>query len=180
MRNRRQEYLSTRYKFTCACPACTSPQSDDMREAARRASDANPCTDDSALLRWVSDRKQPDDLIIAECYMMISLLDDERYYTTKLWPVWYQRLVKAFCALEDEENARKWAEKAAKLTRAFVLHDGGWDAVAKDPQKTDWWGLRSKTRSGIRLVKDFEELKSRRVIERETSVTPGKTPVFIA
>ena len=87
----------------------------------------------------------PDNLIIAECLAMITILDEERLYAHWTWAVWYQRLVKAYCALEDKKNAKKWAEKAAKLARVFVAHDAGWDAVAKDPKNTDWWGRRTKT-----------------------------------
>ena len=76
---------------------------------------------------------------------MITILDEERLYAHWTWAVWYQRLVKAYCALEDKKNAKKWAEKAAKLARVFVAHDAGWDAVAKDPKNTDWWGRRTKT-----------------------------------
>ncbi|KAK7680319.1 hypothetical protein QCA50_016559 [Cerrena zonata] len=157
-RAERQQYLLKRYKFNCTCPACSSDseESDQMRLMIESASRINICGDESALRRWVNDRTKADDLILAECHAMINVLDAERLYCEPVWTVWYERLVKAYCALEDEENVRKWAEKAAKLSRAYVLHDAGWDAVAKDPKKTEWWGLRANTRSGIRLVEDLD------------------------
>ena len=68
-------------------------------------------------------------------------------------------------ALEEEEEARKWAEKAAKLSRAHVHHDAGWDAVARDPKKTDWWGRRARFRSGKNMTK----------IANDMQVLPGVT-----
>lgn len=159
-RDQRQRHFLERYGFQCVCPTCTihPRESDEARKVVQIATRVNKCEDNSALQSWVSDSTKPDDLILVECMTIIKILDDEKYYTDNVWAVWYQRLVKAYCALEDEENARKWAKKAAGLQRAFTLNDGGWEAVAKDPKKTDWWGLRAKTRSGVFLVENLEEL----------------------
>ena len=121
--------------------------------------------DDSKLLAWVEDPTKPDDLIVAECHSVLSLYDAEQCYPDRTWNIWYQRLVKAYCALEEEEEARKWAEKAAKLSRAHVHHDAGWDAVARDPKKTDWWGRRARFRSGKNMTK----------IANDMQVLPGVT-----
>lgn len=149
-RAERQKFLLERYKFNCTCPACVteSSKSEQARMRVVSSSKFNFCEDDQALRSWVNDLTKPDDLILSECHAMINILDEEKFYALGWWPVWYQRLVKAYCALGDRRNARKWAEKAAKLSRAYVLHDAGWDAVAKDPQNTDWWGLRVKARRG--------------------------------
>lgn len=111
---------------------------------------------DVDLRKWATDRTKPDDLIVAEARLMINILDEERCYISSYWEIWYQRIVKAYCALEDEENARKWARKAAQLARGYALHDGGWDAVVEDPKRTDWWGVRANARSGIYLVKNLD------------------------
>ena len=132
-------------------------ESDAARYAVLRAHSRLDSKDDSDLLTWISDPTQPDDVIVVACNTVIKIFDDEHYYEDPLWPIWYQRLVKAYCALEDEPNARKWAKKAAKLYQMFVGvgEDGGWEAVAKDPKRTDWWGLRKKT--GF-LMKDLPKV----------------------
>ena len=143
----RRDFLWERYKLICTCPVCVDESSD--RDAHRNKLTSsrytNRCDDESSLEAWAEDSTMPDDFIVAKCLAMIKALDEERLYSRKSWPVWYQRLVKAYCALEDKKNATKWAEKAAKLSRAFAGHDAGWDAVAKDPKNTDWWGRRTKT-----------------------------------
>ena len=110
----------------------------------------NRCVDESSLQIWVADQTKPDNYIIDDCLKMIELLDKAKLYHVKLWPVWYQRIVKAYCAIGDKKNAKKFAEKAAKLSRMYVQDDGGWDAVARDPKDTDWWGARTKARKGNR------------------------------
>ena len=76
----------------------------------------------------------PDDFIVAKYLATIKALHQERLYSRESWTVRYQRLVKAYCALEDKKNATKWAEKAAKLSRVFATHNAGW----WDPNNTDW------------------------------------------
>ncbi|KAK7680351.1 hypothetical protein QCA50_016591 [Cerrena zonata] len=158
----RQKYLLEKYKFECTCTACAteSPESDQARAEAVSKSHANECSDDSALERWVDDPTLPDDLIISECHKMIDIYDKEQLYSTELWAVWYQRIVKAYCTLKDKKNARKWAERAAKLSRAHVLHDAGWDAVAKDPKNTDWWGARASARTRNRIRTESPKLEA--------------------
>lgn len=160
-RVKRQKYLLERYKFNCTCPACASVSltSDESRMMMAKACEVNKPWDDSALCDWVNDQTKQDDFIVAECHVMIDILEKEKLYVEGLWNVWYQRLVKAYCALEDEENARKWAEKAAKLAKAHILRDAGWDAVAKNPKNTDWWGLRARARSGIQITNNLSNLQ---------------------
>ena len=158
---------------TCRRP-CLSPnpnESDDARLMVESVTMANKCGDDSALRNWLTDATKADDLILVECTYFIRTLDRERYYNHCVWVVWYQRLVKAYCTLEDEENARKWASKAAKLHKAYALTDGGWDAVAKDPRSTDWWGLRVK--NGVRIVPNLDEVNVEKVIAPTDELRPG-------
>ena len=170
----RQKMLLQIYKFRCSCLPCLSPnpnESDDARLMVESVTMANKCGDDSALRNWLTDATKADDLILVECTYFIRTLDRERYYNHCVWVVWYQRLVKAYCALEDEENARKWASKAAKLHKAYALTDGGWDAVAKDPRSTDWWGLRVK--NGVRIVPNLDEVNVEKVIAPTDELRPG-------
>ncbi|KAK7688229.1 hypothetical protein QCA50_008599 [Cerrena zonata] len=145
-RAERQKHLLERYKFECTCPSCASGshKSDEARMTLRLINEGDKCEDhDDPMLRdWVHDRTKPDDMILVKCHKTIDLLESEKYYRGARCVLWYQRLAKAYCALEDEDNARKWVQKAAKLARANTGHDAGWDAVVKNPKNTDWWGLR--------------------------------------
>lgn len=175
IRTHRQAYLLVKYKFKCTCPACAdgSPESDQARTKVILASARNRCRDESALVNWLYDRSKPDDLIISECLVMINILEQAKLSSyPALWPVWYQHLVKASCALENKKNARKWAEKAAKLARTAVFHDAGWDAVAKEPDNTNWWGLRTRARDGIHLEEELGNIQFRRYPENMEDIAP--------
>ena len=65
------------------------------------------CLDESMIPHWVCDQMKPDDLIIKECLEMMGIIEQERLFHGLAWPVWYQRLVKAYCAIEDGKNAAK-------------------------------------------------------------------------
>ncbi|KAK7689442.1 hypothetical protein QCA50_007234 [Cerrena zonata] len=101
------------------------------------------------------------------------MLDDERYYNHHVWSVWYQRIVKAYCALEDEKNATKWAEKAAKLHRAFAFGDGGWDAVVKDPRIPTGGDCELRPEAGTRLVKNLENVNVQKELEYVNAKPPS-------
>jgi len=74
-------------------------------------------------------------------------MEQEGYYDPAVWPVFFQRLCKAYSAIGDAQNVRETAKRAAQLSRAFTGHDCGWDAVAKNPERTNWWNLRRKNTS---------------------------------
>lgn len=157
-RERRKKLLLERYNFICICRSCSSkdPISDMLRNYLKVSSDAHRCGDETALRSWVGNSTLPDDKIIVQCRFMIRICEEEGFFDVETWPVWFQRLVKAYCALEDEENARFWAKKAAKLSKVAAGHDAGWNAVAEDPTNTDWWGLRRESRSGIQLIQNLD------------------------
>ncbi|CAL1709905.1 unnamed protein product [Somion occarium] len=146
----RRKFLLERYNFKCVCTSCSSesPRSDVNRMVLKNATKSAWCDGDKTLKDWVNNPSAPDDLIIARCMPMIAIMLEEKLFRPHVWPIWFQRIIKAFCALEDEENARFWAEKAAKLSRTAMRNDAGWEAVAKAPKNTDWWGLRAKARNG--------------------------------
>ena len=51
-------------------------------------------------------------------------------YYEPVWEAFVAHVVKASCALEDRESARKWAGLVAELNRApaYTGEDRGWDA----------------------------------------------------
>ena len=54
-------------------------------------------------------------MIIKEYLEKIDIVEQERLLHGLVWPIWYQRFVKAYCAIEDGKNAAKWARRAAML-----------------------------------------------------------------
>ena len=106
-RAERQTFLLERYKLVCSCPPCVedSQEREILRSRIAAGIETNRCTETTGLDAWASDRSMPDNLIIAECLAMIKVLDEERLYACWTWSVWYQRLVKSYCALEDKKNA---------------------------------------------------------------------------
>jgi hypothetical protein len=103
---------------------------------------ANSLRDDRPLREWASNPSLPDDHIIKGSLKILGMMEDEGLYEEEIWKVHYTRLCKVFCALGDREAARYWAKKAAVMTTAVTGNDGGWDKVADDPEKTEWWGIR--------------------------------------
>jgi len=136
------------YDFTCTCRSCTLPpneikQSDTRRSVVSLARNEQ-CKDLSQLKAWLNDRSKPDDYLIKRYKQFIEMMEQEGYYYDQVWPVYYQRLCKAYCAIGDARNAREIAKKAAQLSCAFTGHDCGWQAVAENPEGTGWWELRRK------------------------------------
>ncbi|KAI1792422.1 hypothetical protein LXA43DRAFT_887569 [Ganoderma leucocontextum] len=152
-RTARQDALSS-YAFTCACSACslTGPaltQSETRRALIARA-DAAHNARDAALAPWA--RTPPESMPDSDDYTSISTVDKmymdlfekEGLYYEPVWEGYAARLCKAACVLEDGEGARRWAELAAALSRAYTGSDRGWDEVAAAPERTDWWGVRAR------------------------------------
>jgi hypothetical protein len=89
-----------------------------------------------------SDRARlPNDLHAVE-----EVLDREMIYHPTYWIYLARAMVMVRCALRETKAARKWADRAAQHTRAVTGSDGGWDAIAKEPERCEWWGLWEKSR----------------------------------
>ncbi|CAL1698862.1 unnamed protein product [Somion occarium] len=148
----RQASLEQSYGFKCTCRICSLPAEESRRSDARRrllviASTKNKSGDDTELKAWIKDMNAPDNVIIERCKKMLDLMDQEGWYDENYWPVYFERIVKAYLALGDAENAKTWAEKAAALTIAFTGEDKGWSRVVAHPQDTEWWNLRTMAHS---------------------------------
>jgi len=149
-RANRQNELSLKYSFVCACPSCSLPtnesrRSDLCRSVLATASGKPDPSDEFALNAWIADLSLPDDHVIKHSKKMVGLMEEEGLYVENIWLIHYPRLCKAYCALQNLETAREWANKTAIMNTAFLGNDGGWNKVAAAPEKTNWWGLRAKT-----------------------------------
>lgn len=138
------------YNFTCNCPTCALPEEESKKSDAQRAIiqktaekdlDGFNLNGDLDILLWCMDHSQPKDKIIKRCLTMLDMMDQEGIYP-ECW-LYYSKLCKAYCALEDADNARLWAKKAAARMRGEHGCDGGFDAVAEKPEETMCWGLRT-------------------------------------
>ena len=83
----------------------------------------------------------PNDL-----HVLVKVLDREKIFYPTYWIYLARAMVMVRSALREAKAARKWADRAAQHTRAITGSDGGWDAIAKEPEKCEWWGLWDKYR----------------------------------
>ncbi|OCH91994.1 SET domain-containing protein [Obba rivulosa] len=149
----RQATLLKKYRFRCACGACTLTgayaQYSDLRRAfiaMQLGDDLDGSTTDADLLAWAGNPALPDTMLVNAAELWLNWLLGEREMEERLSRVVFSRLCKAYAALEDEEAVKKYARQAAAYETAWTGSDGGWLAVAAAPQETAWWGLRRKAR----------------------------------
>lgn len=149
-RSERQQELLEKYTFKCTCESCILPKKKSLRSDTRRAilaSQKKPDPfDETELNAWVLDATASDDQLISHNEKLMGIMEEEGCYHAEVWPAHVQHLVKSYCALENRDAVRKWAEKAAVLTCVYTGDDKGWMKVAAYPEKTVWWGRRTKVR----------------------------------
>ncbi|KAI0076819.1 hypothetical protein K474DRAFT_1196426 [Panus rudis PR-1116 ss-1] len=151
-RSERRKILLKGYKFLCDCPSCSLPDSDSRVSDARRKrilqlTHEEMRRDGIKILKWLASPNTPDLQLIDECKDVINLMDTERIWPAAVSSAILQRIVQAYCAIEDAENASYWARRASKYFLADNLgDDAGWSLVAENPEATDWWGLRKEAR----------------------------------
>jgi hypothetical protein len=147
----RQKFLLKCYNFKCACPVCRRPSEVRGRSDEERSIISTSVTDIGKYYRemvkdWIIDEgndraRLPNDLQAIE-----EVLDQEMIFYPTYWIYLARAMVMVRCALREAKAARKWAVRAAQHTRAVTGSDGGWDAIAKEPEKCEWWGLWDKSR----------------------------------
>jgi hypothetical protein len=145
----RQKFLSEGYNFECTCPKCARPSK------ARAQSDI----DKPVLIRttmnigtyyremvhdWITHGGNDPAPLLNYLHTVEAALDREMICYPKHWIYLARVIVMVRCALREGEAARKWAERAAQQSRALSGSDGGWDAIAREPEKCEWWGMWNK------------------------------------
>ncbi|KAI0072495.1 SET domain-containing protein, partial [Panus rudis PR-1116 ss-1] len=153
-RDERREFLLRRYKFHCVCPSCALPDDESRTSDARRAKlklvEKKGPPSGFGYLRFPMWLNGPgsDNEVIDECLEAIELMEKEGVWPRNIWPPIFERLVIAYCCLEDAKNATYWARRASALyTAENSGDDGGWSAVAESPQELqEWWGARKHWR----------------------------------
>ncbi|KAH8995418.1 hypothetical protein EDB92DRAFT_1846833 [Lactarius akahatsu] len=139
----RQERLRDAYGFTCTCEAVDGLRA--QLEGLTSHSDELP---DARLWGWARDTRARDDALLGALEQQVAIMEQELYVRPEGWLTVARALVKIYCALGNTVAARRWAVCAASYTRAATGTDGGWEAVARNPEQTVWWGVRVK--AGLR------------------------------
>lgn len=139
----RQKFLLECYNFKCACPVCGRPSKVCNRSDEERPIISVSVTDIGKYYRemaedWIIDggdrARLPNFLHAVE-----EALDREMIFCPTYWIYLARAIVTARCAIGEARAARKWAVRAAQHMRAATGSDGGWDAIAKEPEKCEWW-----------------------------------------
>ena len=95
---------------------------------------------------WTTHGENDHARLLNYLHTIEAALDGEMNVYPKHWiyPAWV--IVMARCALQKGKAARKWVEHAAQHSRALSGSDGGWDAIARESEKSEWWGTWNKPR----------------------------------
>jgi len=124
----RQKFLMKCYNFKCACPVCGRPSKGRNRSDEERPIISKTVTD-------IGKQRLPNYLRDVG-----GALDREMIFYPTYRIYLARAIVVARCALGEAKAARKWAGRAAQHMRAATGSDGGWDAIAREPEKCEWWG----------------------------------------
>ncbi|KAI0063068.1 SET domain-containing protein [Artomyces pyxidatus] len=145
----RQNDLQRKWRFSCACAACSQPGPRESSDERREGFLILHCfpAQDTLMDRWLASSDPSTTSPLKLYHILAENLEQEKLYGPELWLPLCRQLVKAYCAVKDKLNARAWAEGAARFNFAFCGTDGGWPLVASSPERTEWWGLRDKTSS---------------------------------
>ena len=147
----RQARLLDAYGFTCACELCARPaparvHSDALRAQLEGLTAHGDELPDARIWAWARDRCAREDALLGALERQAATMEQEMYVRPEGWLTVARPLVKMYCALGDAVAARKWAVCAASYARAATGTDGGWEAVARAPEQTLWWGVRVSER----------------------------------
>ncbi|KAI0043633.1 hypothetical protein FA95DRAFT_1574980 [Auriscalpium vulgare] len=151
MHHERQEALSRIYAFTCTCATCTLPPNerwaDDntRQDASRAAAEAGspPVVTAASALR-----------VTKTALGLARRMREAGIGQPYSWVAVSRTLVEAACVLGDRARAVRWAMTAAGAMRAATGADGGWEAVAAAPERTEMWllGQRGERLGGANTV----------------------------
>ena len=145
----RQVRLRDAYGFTCTCELCARPppalvQSDALRAQLEGLTTHGDELPDARIWAWARDRRHmhDSDELLEVLERQAKMMEQEMYVRPEGWLTVARPLVKIYCALGNAVAARKWAVCAASYARAATGTDDGWEAVARAPEQTLWWGIR--------------------------------------
>ncbi|KAI9511083.1 hypothetical protein F5148DRAFT_970775, partial [Russula earlei] len=141
----RQRFLLECYNFECACSVCGRPSKTRSHSDNDRSFIFKSVTDIGIYYREMADdlmgNEEGDHARLINYLQRVKKVLDREMIFHPIYRVYLARaLVIAHCAQGEAKAASKWAQRAAQHTRAVAGSDGGWDAIAKEPEKCEWWG----------------------------------------
>ncbi|KAI0263419.1 hypothetical protein BC834DRAFT_844567 [Gloeopeniophorella convolvens] len=144
--HRRHTFLWDRYHFNCACIVCTriSGESDRDRPAIRVYVSHLTQFHREMVLDWIKRGGNDHASLLEFLHVIESGLDRDMIFDPVMWINVARSMVMVYCALHIARLARQWAQRAAQHSRAAIGSDGGWDAVAREPERCAWWGAWGK------------------------------------
>ena len=142
--DKRQDFLLKCYNFKCACPVCGRSSKDRAFISPLIACIGKYYRE--IVEDWIADEGNDRARLPNELRAVEEVLDREKIFYAGYWIHLARVIVMVRCALREAKAARKWADRAAQHMRAATGSDGGWDAIAKEPEKCEWWGLWDKSR----------------------------------
>ena len=147
----RQKFLLDGYKFKCTCLICARSSKARARSDEDRPIISTSVNDIGAYYRemvhdWITRGGYDHARLLNYLHTIEATLDREMIFYPTHWIFLARVIVMARCALREGKAARKWAQRAAQHSRALTGSDGGWDAIAREPEKCEWWGTWNKPR----------------------------------
>ena len=147
----RQRDLLGGYNFTCTCPICARSSTARARSDIDRPFIIKTVIDIGTYYReivhdWITHGGNDHARLLNYLHTVEAALDREMIFHPIYWIYLARVIVMVRCALREGKAARKWAQRAAQHSRAFSGSDGGWDAIAREPEKCEWWGKWNKPR----------------------------------
>jgi hypothetical protein len=92
---------------------------------------------------WASDPSLPNDHITKPSQRIMDMMEEEGLCEKSL-VLWHcVRLCAAYCALGDKQAVARWAGKGAVLAATFNEDVSGWKALAKAPEGSPLWKLKT-------------------------------------
>jgi hypothetical protein len=147
----RRKFLVECYDFKCGCAVCGRPsqvrsRNDEDRATISKSVDNIDKYYQEMVRDWVKNGGSDHARLLNYLHAVEKALDQEMIFHPAYWIYLARAIVMTRCALREAKAARKWAQRAAQHTRAATGSDGGWDVIAREPEKCEWWGAWNKPR----------------------------------
>jgi len=128
--------MKAKYDFQCKCPACVLPKNASDKADQERAKLAiryewkvkqqSVDIELEEVERWAKDLSQPSDVLIKEYLGVVEAMGREQYGQADLFNRCSTLLCATYLALDNLEEAKRWAKKAYRM---MVVERGEMGAV---------------------------------------------------
>ena len=141
----RQRHLLEGCNFKSTCLICARPSKAHARSDIDKLFITATVMDIGTYYRdmvydWITHGGNDHAQLLNYLHTVEAALDREMIFYPKHWIYLARVIVMVRWALRVGKAARKWAQRAAQHSRALSGSDGGWDVIARKPEKCEWWG----------------------------------------